>query len=83
MYDPERGYPIVVPCVLHDDPMAVVGWLTEVLGVREVTVGDRPRSSLEPRRSAGYMSPEEAAQKGAGPSPSSARTLVPGPPFWP
>lgn len=22
VYDPERGYPIVVPCVLYDDPVA-------------------------------------------------------------
>ncbi len=42
MYDPERGYPTVVPCVLYDDPMAVVGWLTEVLGVREVVRASLP-----------------------------------------
>ncbi|GAB2822908.1 glyoxalase [Actinoallomurus bryophytorum] len=36
MYDPERGYPAVVPCVLYDDLTAVSGWLTEVLGFREV-----------------------------------------------
>jgi PhnB protein len=36
MYDPERGYPAVVPCVLYEDPTAVSGWLTEVLGFREV-----------------------------------------------
>jgi uncharacterized glyoxalase superfamily protein PhnB len=36
VYDPERGYPIIVPCVLYDDPVAAAGWLTEVLGVREV-----------------------------------------------
>jgi uncharacterized glyoxalase superfamily protein PhnB len=36
MYDPERGYPAIVPCVLYSDPVAVVGWLTDVLGVREV-----------------------------------------------
>ncbi|MEN3308217.1 MAG: hypothetical protein V7603_4419 [Micromonosporaceae bacterium] len=36
MYDPRRGYPVVVPCVLYDDPADVVGWLTHVLGVREV-----------------------------------------------
>jgi uncharacterized glyoxalase superfamily protein PhnB len=36
VYDPDRGYPTVVPCVLYDDPLAVAGWLTDVLGVREV-----------------------------------------------
>ena len=42
MYDPQRGYPSVVPCVLYDDPMAVVGWLTDVLGVREVVRATMP-----------------------------------------
>ncbi len=42
MYDPERGYPVVVPCVLYDDPVAVVGWLTDVLGVREVVRATLP-----------------------------------------
>ena len=42
MYDPERGYPTVVPCVLYDDPMAVVDWLTDVLGVREVVRASLP-----------------------------------------
>lgn len=36
MYDPERGYPVVVPCVLYDDPVAVAAWLTTVLGMRPV-----------------------------------------------
>ncbi len=36
MYNPARGYPVIVPCVLYDDPMVVVGWLADVLGVREV-----------------------------------------------
>jgi PhnB protein len=42
VYDPERGYPVVVPCVLYDDPLAVVGWLTDVLGVREVVRATLP-----------------------------------------
>jgi len=42
VYDPDRGYPTVVPCVLYDDPAAVVGWLTEVLGVREVVRATLP-----------------------------------------
>jgi uncharacterized glyoxalase superfamily protein PhnB len=42
VYDPERGYPIVVPCVLYDDPMAVVDWLSVVLGVREVVRASLP-----------------------------------------
>jgi PhnB protein len=36
MYDPKRGYPVVVPCVLYDDPVRAAGWLTTVLGMREV-----------------------------------------------
>lgn len=35
MYDPERGYPRVVPYVLYADPAAAVRWLGEVLGLRE------------------------------------------------
>jgi PhnB protein len=42
VYDPERGYPTVVPCVLYDDPMAVVDWLTDVLGFREVVRATLP-----------------------------------------
>jgi uncharacterized glyoxalase superfamily protein PhnB len=42
VYDPERGYPIVVPCVLYDDPTAVVDWLTDVLGVREIVRATLP-----------------------------------------
>jgi PhnB protein len=42
MYDPERGYPIVVPCVLYDDPVGVVGWLTDVLGFREAVRATLP-----------------------------------------
>lgn len=34
-YDPERGYPRVVPYVLYADPAAAVRWLGEVLGLRE------------------------------------------------
>ena len=36
MYDPERGYPVVVPCVLYDDIPAAVEWLTVTLGFREI-----------------------------------------------
>lgn len=36
MYDPTRGYPVVVPCVLYDDPVAAAEWLTTVLGMRQV-----------------------------------------------
>jgi uncharacterized glyoxalase superfamily protein PhnB len=42
VYDPERGYPVVVPCVLYDDPVAAAGWLTEVLGVREAVRATLP-----------------------------------------
>jgi uncharacterized glyoxalase superfamily protein PhnB len=42
MYDPERGYPLIVPCVLYDDPLAVAGWLSEVLGFREVVRASLP-----------------------------------------
>lgn len=42
MYDPERGYPVVVPCVLYDDPVTVLGWLADVLGVREVVRATLP-----------------------------------------
>jgi uncharacterized glyoxalase superfamily protein PhnB len=36
VYDPERGYPTVVPYLLYSDPSAAVRWLTDVLGFREV-----------------------------------------------
>jgi PhnB protein len=36
MYDPKRGYPSVVPCVLYDDPMRAARWLTAVLDLRPV-----------------------------------------------
>jgi uncharacterized glyoxalase superfamily protein PhnB len=36
MYDPERGYPRVVPYLLYADPAAAIRWLTEVVGLREV-----------------------------------------------
>jgi hypothetical protein len=36
MYDPERGYQVVVPCVLYDDIPAAVEWLTITLGFREI-----------------------------------------------
>ena len=42
MYDPKRGYPAIVPCVLYDDPLAAARWLTEVLGVREVVRASLP-----------------------------------------
>lgn len=42
VYDPKRGYPAVVPCVLYEDPMTVVGWLSDVLGVREVVRATLP-----------------------------------------
>jgi uncharacterized glyoxalase superfamily protein PhnB len=32
MYDPGRGYPVVVPCVLYDDPVAAADWYGEVFG---------------------------------------------------
>jgi uncharacterized glyoxalase superfamily protein PhnB len=36
MYDPSRGYPVVVPCLLYDDLPAAAGWLTVALGFREI-----------------------------------------------
>lgn len=42
MYDPKRGYPTIVPCVLYDDPVAAAGWLTDVLGAREVVRASLP-----------------------------------------
>ena len=36
MYDPERGYPRIVPYVLYDDPRSAAGWLEKVFGMREV-----------------------------------------------
>lgn len=35
MYDPDHGYPRVVPFVLYADPAAAIRWLGEVLGLRE------------------------------------------------
>ncbi len=42
MYDPRRGYPVVVPCVLYDDPVRAAGWLTTVLDMREVVRATLP-----------------------------------------
>jgi PhnB protein len=42
MYDPERGYPRVVPCVLYDDVPAAARWMVEVLGVREIARASLP-----------------------------------------
>ena len=36
MYDPSRGYPVVVPCLLYDDLPAAASWLVETLGFREI-----------------------------------------------
>ena len=36
MYDPRRGYPVVVPCLLYDDLPAAAAWLVETLGFREI-----------------------------------------------
>jgi uncharacterized glyoxalase superfamily protein PhnB len=41
-YDPDRGYPVVVPCVLYDDPVAAAAWLTAVLGFREAVRATLP-----------------------------------------
>jgi PhnB protein len=41
-YDPERGYPVVVPCVLYDDPLTAAAWLTAVLGFREAVRATLP-----------------------------------------
>lgn len=35
MFDPERGYPTVVPYVRYSDPDAASTWLSAVLGARE------------------------------------------------
>ena len=42
MYDPERGYPRVVPYILYADPASAVHWLGEVLGLREAVRVPRP-----------------------------------------
>ena len=42
VYDPARGYPIVVPCILYDNPVAAAGWLTAVLGFRPVVRASLP-----------------------------------------
>ncbi len=44
MYDPERGYPRVVPYVLYADPAAAVRWLCEVLGCAK-PCGSRSRTA--------------------------------------
>jgi uncharacterized glyoxalase superfamily protein PhnB len=36
MYDPERGYPRIVPHLLYEDPNAAIDWLVDVLGLTEV-----------------------------------------------
>ncbi len=42
MYDPKRGYPVVVPCVLYDDPVAAAEWLTTVLQMRQAVRAELP-----------------------------------------
>jgi PhnB protein len=42
VYDPSRGYPIVVPCVLYDDPVTAAQWLRSVLGFDEVVRASLP-----------------------------------------
>ena len=42
MYDPERGYPPVVPCVRYADPPRASAWLTAVLGAREIVRATLP-----------------------------------------
>lgn len=42
MYDPGRGYPSVVPCVLYDDIPAAVQWLSVTLGFREMLRATMP-----------------------------------------
>ncbi|MGH3627532.1 MAG: VOC family protein, partial [Sciscionella sp.] len=42
MYDPKRGYPAVVPCVIYDDFSVVVPWLTQTLGFRETVRATLP-----------------------------------------
>ncbi|MFF5289625.1 VOC family protein [Paractinoplanes globisporus] len=42
MYDPKRGYPVVVPCVLYDDLVSAAEWLTTVLEMRQVVRAELP-----------------------------------------
>jgi PhnB protein len=42
VYDPERGYPTVVPCVLYDDLPQAVRWLRDTLGFREMVRATMP-----------------------------------------
>jgi uncharacterized glyoxalase superfamily protein PhnB len=42
MYDPSRGYPSVVPCLLYDDVPAAARWLCETLGFREMVRATLP-----------------------------------------
>ena len=42
MYDPARGYPSLVPCLLYDDVPAAALWLTETLGFREMVRATLP-----------------------------------------
>jgi PhnB protein len=42
VYDPARGYPIVVPCLLYDDAEAAAEWMRAVLGFREVVRASLP-----------------------------------------
>jgi PhnB protein len=36
MYDPNRGYPRIVPYLLYDDVRSAANWLDEVLGLKVV-----------------------------------------------
>jgi PhnB protein len=42
MYDPHRGYPLVVPCLLYDDLPEAVHWLEGVLGFQEMVRATMP-----------------------------------------
>jgi uncharacterized glyoxalase superfamily protein PhnB len=42
MYDPARGYPTLVPCLLYDDVPDAVSWLCQTLGFREMVRATLP-----------------------------------------
>ncbi|MEP7091949.1 MAG: VOC family protein [Nocardioidaceae bacterium] len=42
MYDPSRGYPSVVPCLLYEDVPAAARWLCDTLGFREMVRATLP-----------------------------------------
>jgi uncharacterized glyoxalase superfamily protein PhnB len=46
MYDPEAGYPVIVPYLLYPDLREAIGWLADVFGFSELLRYTRPGGDI-------------------------------------